>query len=75
VVLVAPGMETLEPDRAAWSRASCSGEREERRTRPRKRFSSSNTFSGCTLRSSTKRADVLGWSVSPIERMKSSSMP
>jgi hypothetical protein len=75
VAPAAPGIETLEPDSAACSRASCSGERDERITRPRNCDSSFSTFSGCTLRISTNRAEVLGCRVSAAERMNSSSMP
>jgi hypothetical protein len=61
---------TPDPDSASCSRFSCSGESDERITRPRKLDSSFMTFSGCALRTSTKRAEVLGCSVSPICRMK-----
>jgi len=70
-----PGMATPEPESAACRRASCSGESEERITRPRKLDISLSTFSGCALRTNTNSAEVLGWSVSPIRRMESSSMP
>jgi DNA-binding CsgD family transcriptional regulator len=65
----------VAPDSAACSLASCSGESDERSTRPLKRDSSASTFSGCALRTSTNSAECPGCKVLASERMKSSLMP
>ena len=75
VAVELPGIATAPPDKAACRRASCSGESEERITRPRKRDISAITFSGCALRTSTNNAELLDLSVLPTERMKLSLMP
>jgi len=57
------------------SLASCSGDKEVRRTLPRNRASSLRTLSGCILRASMKIAELPGCRACASFRAKSSSIP